>query len=50
MLSPSLDREIPLNSSARRGLRAYFATRGPLGPSDPVFLSENGAPLSVRSI
>ena len=44
------EREIPLNSSARRGLRAYLATRGPLEPSDPVFLSENGAPLSLRSI
>jgi site-specific recombinase XerD len=44
------EREIPLNSSARRGLRAYLATRGPLEPSDPVFISESGAPLSVRSI
>jgi len=44
------DREIPLNSSARRGLRAYLATPGPLEPSDPVFLSEQGTPLSRRSI
>jgi len=44
------EREIPLNSSARRGLRAYLATRGPLEPSDPVFLSEKGASLSRRSI
>jgi site-specific recombinase XerD len=44
------EREIPLNSSARRGLRTYLATRGPLEPSDPVFISESGARLSVRSI
>jgi site-specific recombinase XerD len=45
------EREIPLsNSSARRGLRAYLATRSPLDPSDPAFLSEKGAPLSRRSI
>jgi integrase/recombinase XerC len=43
-------REIPLNSSARRGLRAYLTTRGPLESSDPVFLSEQGVPLSRRSI
>ena len=44
------ERDIPLNSSARRGLRTYLATRGPLTSSDPVFLSEQGAALSVRSI
>lgn len=44
------EREIPLNSSARRGLRAYLASREPLEPSDSLFLSEKGAPLSVRSI
>jgi integrase len=30
------EREIPLNSSGRRGLRMYLATRDPLEPSDPV--------------
>lgn len=44
------EREVPLNSSVRRGLRAYFETRGPLEPYDPVFTSESGARLSVRSI
>jgi len=44
------EREIPLNSSARRGLRVYLATRGPFEPSDPVFTSEKGTPLSRRSI
>jgi site-specific recombinase XerD len=44
------EREIPLNSSARRGLRAYLATRRALEPSDPVFVSESGARLSLRSI
>jgi site-specific recombinase XerD len=44
------EREIPLNTSARRGLGAYLDTRQPLRPDDPVITSETGAPISVRSI
>jgi site-specific recombinase XerD len=44
------EREIPLNSSARRSLRAYLAARDPIEPSDPVFHSEKGTRLSHRSI
>jgi site-specific recombinase XerD len=44
------EREIPLNTSARRGLNAYLETRQPLRPDEPLLLSETGAPISVRSI
>ena len=45
----SRDREIPLNSSIRRALRAYFEERPP-SSSDHLFLSRKGDPLSVRSV
>jgi integrase/recombinase XerC len=44
------ERELPLNSSARRGLSAYIETRRPLRPDDPLITSETGAAISVRSI
>jgi len=44
------ERQIRLNSSARRALSTYLASRGPSTPYDPVFLSETGDPLSARSV
>lgn len=44
------EREVPLNTSARRGLSAYLDTRRPLRPDDPLITSETGAAISVRSI
>jgi integrase/recombinase XerC len=44
------ERELPLNTSARRGLGAYVETRQPLRPDDPLITSETGAAISVRSI
>ena len=44
------ERQLPLNSSARRGLSAYLETRQPLRPDDPLITSETGAAISVRSI
>src|SRR5262249_2463584 len=46
----SKERELPLNTSARRGLSAYLETRQPLRPDDPLITSETGAAISVRSI
>jgi site-specific recombinase XerD len=43
-------REIPLNTSARRGLSAYLETRQSRRSQDYLFISESGAGLSVRSI
>jgi len=43
-------REVPLNTSVRRGLSAYLETRKPLRPGDPLITSETGAAISVRSI
>lgn len=43
-------REVPLNASARRSLSSYLAVRPDAGGSDHLFLSREGAPLSVRSI
>jgi site-specific recombinase XerD len=43
-------REVPLNTSARRGLNVYLETRKPLRPADPLITSETGAAISVRSI
>ncbi len=43
------DREIPLNNSARKAIRAYLEERS-AGASDHLFLTRNGAPLSLRSV
>jgi site-specific recombinase XerD len=44
------ERVVPLNTTARRALHAYFKDRAPLSGKTPVFLSESGAALSVRSM
>ena len=44
------ERYVPLNATARRALHAYLDVREATGTQDPVFLSETGAALSVRSI
>jgi integrase/recombinase XerC len=44
------EREVPLNASARRALRAYLEPRGALPPEAPLFLSGRGGPMAVRSI
>ena len=46
----SKQREIPLNTSARRGLTAYLETRQSLRAEDSLITSESGTALSVRSI
>ncbi len=43
-------REISLNTSARRGLSAYLETRQSLRAHDPLITSESGAALAARSI
>jgi len=44
------ERYVPLNATARRALQTYLDEREETGTQDPVFLSETGAALSVRSI
>lgn len=44
------ERHVPLNTTARRALQAYLDERGDIGTQAPVFLSDTGAALSVRSI
>lgn len=44
------ERQVPLNTTARRALQAYLDERDDTGTRDPVFLSDTGAALSVRSI
>jgi len=46
----SKERYVPLNATARRALGAYLEAREEAGTQDPVFLSETGTALSVRSI
>lgn len=43
-------REVPLNATARRALRAYLEGRPRTAPSEPLFLSGRRAALPVRSI
>jgi integrase/recombinase XerC len=43
------ERYVPLNATARRALQMYLDERE-TGTQDPVFLSDTGAPLAVRSI
>jgi site-specific recombinase XerD len=44
------ERCVPLNATARRALQTYLDEREETGTQDPVFLSDTGAALSVRSI
>ena len=43
-------RAVPLNAAARRGLRRYLDARGELADGAPLFASERGGTLSLRSI
>jgi site-specific recombinase XerD len=44
-------RDVPLNSNARRALRLYLANREHPKPEDYVFLSERGGkPLALRTV
>lgn len=44
------EREIPLNTTARRALTEYLDSEKPKDPKNPVFLSNRGDALSVRTI
>ena len=44
------ERYVPLNTTVRRALQSYLDEREDTGTRDPVFLSDTGAALSVRSI
>jgi integrase/recombinase XerC len=44
------ERFVPLNTTARRALQTYLHERAEIGTQGPVFLSDTGAALSVRSI
>lgn len=43
-------RVVPLNAAARRGLNRYLELRDGLEDDAPLFASERGGPLSLRSI
>jgi site-specific recombinase XerD len=45
----SMEREIPLDSPARKAMSAYLEER-PAGAGDHLFLSKKGGALSVRSV
>jgi site-specific recombinase XerD len=44
------ERELPLNASARRALRAYLQLRPEAQPGDPLFLSDRNRALSPRAL
>ncbi|MEW6752836.1 MAG: tyrosine-type recombinase/integrase [Candidatus Latescibacterota bacterium] len=44
------EREVPLNISARRALRAYLDTRPGPEPEEPLFLSQQRRPMSARMV
>jgi integrase/recombinase XerC len=44
------ERYVPLNATARRALQTYLDEREETGTQEPVFLSDTGAALSIRSI
>ena len=46
----SKEREIPLNTMARRALRQYLETRAPIKPEDPLFVTSRGSAMSVRAM
>lgn len=43
-------REISLNASARRALKAYIQSREPVRQNESLFLSKRNKPISVRSL
>jgi integrase/recombinase XerC len=45
-----LEREVPLNGSARRALGLYLGTRTETNNRDPLFTSQRGEALSERSV
>jgi site-specific recombinase XerD len=45
-----LEREVPLNASARRGLGLYLDIRAEINNWDPLFTSQRGDALSERSV
>lgn len=44
------EREVPLNTAARRALQKHLDDRGAPDPQEPLFVSERGQRLSVRAI
>lgn len=44
------EREVPLNTSARRALRLYLEARGDVQAEEPMFLSDRSRNLSTRSL
>jgi site-specific recombinase XerD len=46
----SQERELPLNASARRALRAYLQLRPEAQPGDPLFLSDRNRAVSPRAL
>jgi len=44
------EREVPLNATARRAIRAYLDTRSPVAKAEPLFLSNREGAMPVRSI
>jgi integrase/recombinase XerC len=46
----SQEREVPLNASARRALRAYLQLRPEARPEDPLFLSDRRRAFSPRAV
>jgi site-specific recombinase XerD len=44
------EREVPLNISVRRAIRAYLSGRSGAKPEDPLFLSQKGRAISERTI
>ena len=46
----SRERELPLNASARRAVRAYIQLRPEAQPDDPLFLSDRHRAMSPRAV
>ena len=44
------ERSVPLDASARKALRDYFATRGEVPGDEPLFPSERGKRISSKSV
>lgn len=44
------ERDVPLPTAARRGLRRYLDGRHSSEPQEPLFLSKRGREISVRAI
>jgi len=44
------ERIVPLNTTARLALTSYLDTRGPVVGSEPLFISEQRKPISIKAI